>query len=239
MTGFDLLIGGAGNDVLDGGANPEGASGPGAIMLGGEGNDTYRVDSGLDFVDEGIYFAGYGFGGTDTIISTTDFYWDVASVGEIVRVDEGVNDAGGDGVTIVGGIFNNTLQGHSGTDIMFGRGGADVYRGGDGVDFISLSLLGLTDANAYAGVNGVNTVIVEKRASGAFSYDIVFEFEAGRDKLDVSDYRTTGFTTGAQALARVVNDGAGSSYLALGDGLDYLYLVGLEKADLVASDFIV
>ncbi len=239
-SGFDTLIGGLGNDTLDGGTNPE-LGDPGAqgdILLGGEGDDTYMVDSGLDLVDEGSYFTDFGFGGFDTVISTADFWWDVASVGEHLLVSEDVNDIGGDGVTIVGGVFDNTLEGHSGTDIFFGRGGSDTHRGGGGLDWYSLSLLGTE--GAYPGVNGVNTVIVEQRTSGAFSYDIVFEFETGRDRLDVSAYRAAnGFLTGADVIARAVDDGFGNSYIALGDGLDYLYLVGLEKGQLLAGDFVV
>ena len=238
MESADTIIGGLGNDTLDGGTNPEGPTGQGDILLGGAGNDTYYVDSGLDLVDEDAYFPGFGSGGFDTIISTTDFYWDIASVGERIVVSEDVVDFGGDGVTIVGGIFNNTLEGHSGTDIAFGRGGADTYRLGDGVDWISLSLLGTE--GAYDGINGSNTVIVEQRETGFLSYDIIFEFEVGRDKIDVSDYAAiNGFSTGADVVARAVNDGLGNSYIALGDGLDYLYMVGLEKAELAAGDFLV
>ena len=51
----------------------------------------------------------------------------------------------GAGTTIVGSIFSGTLIGNSGTNIIFGLGGADTYRAGDGIDFMTLSLLGLTD----------------------------------------------------------------------------------------------
>ncbi len=238
--GADVLVGKSGNDTLDGGTNPElgEAGAQGDILLGGEGDDTYHVDSGLDLVDEGIYFAGYGFGGVDIVISTADFWWDVGSVGEIIRVDEAVNDVGGDGVTVVGGLFSNTMEGHAGTDIFFGRGGSDTYRGGDGVDWYSLSLLGTE--GAYDGVNGVNTIIVEQRTTGAFSYDIVFEFESGKDRLDLSNYAEVNYlANGADAFALAHDDGAGNCYFVLGDGFDYLYMVGVEKADLAAGDFVV
>jgi hypothetical protein len=137
-------------------------------------------------------------------------------------------------------VFSNFVVGNSKTNVLFGRGGADTYIAGDGVDFISLSLLGLTDENAYAGVDGVNTVIVEQRSSGETSYDIVFEFESGKDRIDLSDYSAVnGLTTGADVLARGVDDGAGNSYYVLGDGLDYLYMVGLEVAEMNAADFLV
>ena len=238
--GADTLIGGKGADRLDGRSDSVADISRGDVLLGGEGNDFYIVDSGLDLVDEGFYFPSAGFGGVDRVASFADFWWDVTSVVEILSVATFPEDAGGDGVTLVGGIFNNTITGHGGTDVLFGRGGADTYMAGDGVDYISLSTLGVTDENAYAGVNGANTVIVQRRATGPVSYDIVFEFESGKDRIDVSDYASVnGFTTGAQVLARVVNDGAGSSYIPLGDGLDYVYMVGLEKADLRAGDFIV
>ncbi|HMQ58366.1 MAG TPA: hypothetical protein PKE65_07440, partial [Rhizobiaceae bacterium] len=54
-AGFDTLIGLRGNDTLDGGTNP---ASQGDFLLGGPGDDTYFVDSALDFVDEGIVFGG-------------------------------------------------------------------------------------------------------------------------------------------------------------------------------------
>ncbi len=234
-AGFDTLIGRGGNDILDGGANP---SNQGDIMLGGAGDDTYHVDSTLDLVDEDFVFPGYGHGGTDTVISTANWYWDVESVGEIDRIAENAADPSHAGVTFVGGVFDNVLYGHSGTDILFGRGGNDTYIPGDGVDWISLSTLGLTDQNAYAGVDGHNTIIATPRTSGAVSYDIMFEFDPARDKVDVSAYGSQ-YASGADVLSHAVNDGAGNSYIALGDGLDYLYFVGLTKDHLLANDFVV
>ena len=55
-------------------------------------------------------------------------------------------------------------------------------------------------------------------------------------RIDVTDY---GLSSGAAVLALGIDDGDGNSYFALGDGLDYVYMVGLEKANVSASDFIV
>ena len=231
-SGIDTLLGGDGNDTLDGGFNfPDN----GDFMLGGRGDDTYFVDSGLDVVDEGILFGGAA-DGFDTIISKTDFYWDYYSAAEILRLDANATDTNNDGTTLVGSVFSNFLVGNAKTNVLFGRGGSDTYIAGDGIDFISLSTLGLTDANSYAGVDGVNTVIVQQRQTGPVSYDIVFEFESGKDKLDVSDY---GFASQAAAYATGVNDGAGNCYFILGDGLDYLYIVGKVIGDLAPGDFLV
>lgn len=231
LGGNDTLLGSDGNDYVDGGSNPANL---GDFLLGGGGDDTYAVDSPLDLVDEGIVFPEHGGGGIDTIVSTADFFWDVFSAAERLAVSEDVIDEGGDGVTIVHSVFSGELIGHSGTDIMFGRGGSDTFRAGDGVDFMSLSLLATN--GAYDNVDGVNTIVVEARESGAFSYDIVFEYEPGKDRLDVSDYD---YGSAAEVLAKGVDDGWGNSYFVLGDGLDYLYLVGVELAQLAEADFIV
>lgn len=229
MTGNDVantLIGQAGNDILDG-------RGGNDVLLGGPGNDTYFVDSGLDLVDEGLVFPSFGFGGSDTIISSANFFWDLYSIGETIVLAEDALDPSGAGTTLVGGVFNNTLIGNSKNNVLFGRGGSDTYIAGDGIDFLSLSTLGVTDAPGYT-ANGVNTVVVRPRETGAVTWDIIFEFEVGRDKIDVRQY---GFGSAAELLAKFVDTGP-SSYAALGDGLDILWLVNVNKAALSAGDFL-
>ena len=229
--GHDMLSGGAdndfvigmwGNDTLDGGAGND-------YLNGGEGDDTYTVDSTYDVVDEGFLIAQYGFGGNDTLISKTDWFWDYYGVGDTVRIDESMS---GTDTTIVAGIWNNDIYGNSGTNIMFGRGGSDTYHPGAGVDFISFSTLGLTDANAYAGVDGANTLVME----AGNSYDVVFEFESGKDKVDLRAFGLPDYAA-LQALGH--DDTLGNSYYTLGpSGTDYLYLVGLELADVSSGDFL-
>lgn len=238
----NTLVGGAGNDILDGGDGVD-------FLLGGIGNDSYFVNdlqqSGpnlTDIVDEG---GPWGFfqdplylgsaADVDTITSSAAFYWDVYSVGEILKLAEGAVGSDGAGSTIIGSLLDNEMVGNSGTNIMFGRGGSDTYRAGDGIDWISLSTLGLTDANSYVGVDGVNTIIVEQRTTGPNSYDIIFEFDTAKDIIDVSDYGLGSF---AAVQAKGVNVGA-NSYYALGDGLDYVYLVGVHVEQLTAANFIV
>ncbi|HMQ58780.1 MAG TPA: hypothetical protein PKE65_09545, partial [Rhizobiaceae bacterium] len=60
-----------------------------------------------------------------------------------------------------------------------------------------------------------------------------------KDKIDVSAYvEVNALVSGEDLIARAVDDGFGSSYIPLGDGLDYLYMVGVSRDSLVASDFI-
>jgi hypothetical protein len=171
----------------------------------------------------------------DTITSSAAFFWDVYSVGEVLQLAEGAAGSNAAGSTIVGSLLDNQMIGNSGTNIMFGRGGSDTYRGGDGTDWISLSTLGLTDGNSYVGVDGVNTVIVEQRTTGPMSYDIIFEFDTAKDIIDVSDY---GLGTFAAVQAKGVNVGS-DCFFALGDGLDYVYLVGVNVNQLTTANFIV
>ena len=230
-AGINTLVGNGGGDTLDGGAGAD-------YLLGGVGNDFYRVDDTFDLFDEGGAFPAYAGSALDfdTLSSTAEWFWDVYSVGERLVIEEGAVGSDGAGTTIVGSVFSNEMIGNSGTNIMFGRGGSDTYRAGDGVDWISLPLLGVTDENAYLGVDGPNTIIVDARTTGAFSYDIIFEFESGKDKIDVSDF---GYATATEVFLRGHDDGFGNSYYALGDGLDYVYLVGLTVGQLSVLDFVV
>jgi Ca2+-binding RTX toxin-like protein len=236
-AGVDTLIGGAGNDTLDGGSVPNPAN-QGNFLFGGDGDDTYIVRNTFDLVHEHNYipeFAQFGGGGFDTIRSKANWFWDVYGIGERLIIDADASDPGGLGTTIVGGVWNNEIVGNAGTNVMFGRGGSDTYTPGDGIDYISFSLLGVPE-DLYDGVRGNNTVILEARKSGPTSYAIVFEFDPAKDKFNVADY---GYGSRADVFARGVNDGAGNSYFILGDGLDYAYVVGKELSALNADIFII
>ncbi|MGD9885109.1 MAG: S8 family serine peptidase [Reyranella sp.] len=234
----NTLIGHDGNDILDGETNTNPAEGD--ILLGGVGNDTYILRNNFDLVDEGADFPGFPGGSLDidTIVSNINFFWDMRNVGEILQIAEGAPGSGfGDpGATIIGSMFDNALIGNNGTNIMFGRGGSDRYRAGSGIDWISFSTLGLDDGNSYIGVDGINTIVVEQRTTGPYSYDIVFDFDVTKDLIDVSAYGLGSF---AAVQAKGANDGSGNSYYTLGDGLDYLFLVGVTTAQVTSANFIV
>jgi hypothetical protein len=99
---------------------------------------------------------------------------------------------------------------------------------------MSLSTLGVPDAPGYV-ADGVNTVLVRPSTRFGTSWDIVFEFEPGRDRLDVSRY---GFADAASVLA-LFQDRSGSSYATLGPNGDVLWLTNINRAALSAGDFIV
>jgi serralysin len=232
--GVNTLIGGEGDDYLDGGIVPDPLT-QGHYLNGGPGDDTYIVWNTHDRVDEGYLHPILGFGGFNTIVSKANWYWHVFGIGNKLIIDPDAHDPEGLGTTIVGGVWSNVLVGNPGTNVMFGRGGSDTYIPGDGIDFISLSLLGVPE-DLYDGVRGNNIIVLEQRQSGPTSYAIVCEFDPMKDRFDVSDYS---FGSTAEVFARGVNDGIGNSYFILGDGFDYAYVVGKELSALNPDMFIV
>jgi microcystin-dependent protein len=231
--GMDTLIGGEGDDVLDGGVVSDPLT-QGNFLFGGPGDDTYVVWNIFDLVHEFDHipaFAPLGGGGHNTIISKAAWYWDVYGVGDTLIIDPDAAqslDANENpiGTTIVGGTGDNRLVGNANTNYMFGGGGSDTYVPGGGTDYISLSLLGLAGA-----VRGSNTILMKQ----GDSYNIIFEFMPGTDKVDLVDFGLADFDA---LMAKGFNDSFGNSYFALGDGFDYLYMVGHELDKFSAADFV-
>ena len=123
---FDFFFGFGGNDLL----NANWSLGT-DIMRGGDGNDTYRVNSVGDQV---IELANVG-SGVVTVQSRLAVYNLTANV-ENLNLDLGAGFGGGNalGNIIRGNALNNTLNGRDGNDWLFGNGGNDLLLGGNGVD---------------------------------------------------------------------------------------------------------
>jgi Ca2+-binding RTX toxin-like protein len=111
----ELLLGGAGNDVLNGGVAAD-------AMTGGAGDDTYVVDTGGDVVSEN---AGEG---TDTVLSTTNVAL-AANVENLVLLGNADLQGFGNGLAnaILGNGGNNLIDGGLGGDSMSGGAGNDTY----------------------------------------------------------------------------------------------------------------
>ena len=115
LTGNELnngILGGAGNDILDGG--------PGGIdqLYGGSGNDLYWLGEG----DNAVETAN---GGIDEVRTTAEHY----SLGEHVETLTILANAGG---TYFGNAGHNLLVGGLGSDFIYGGVGNDVYVLGEG-----------------------------------------------------------------------------------------------------------
>ena len=151
----DILVGGAGNDI------PRGNSGLGDYdrMDGGEGDDTYVVDTPDDLTFEAAN------GGTDTVYATITGagYYLYANVENLVLGGDtpfGVGNELDNRITgsasanwLLGGAGNDTLNGGAGNDVLFGEAGADtfVFAQGTGADVLGDFTVGTDriDLSAY------------------------------------------------------------------------------------------
>jgi len=116
-AGADTLVGGAGNDRLRSG------EGSGDVLIGGEGDDTYYIDSlGAQVIEVG----GQGF---DRVYSTVTFNGAGQDIERMAIIGEAnANILGNDlDNTLIGNDASNGLNGGAGADLMQGRGGNDVY----------------------------------------------------------------------------------------------------------------
>ena len=114
-------------------------------MSGGDGNDTYIVDSTSDTVTEN------SSEGTDLILSSASYT--LSSNVENLKLTGSLDiDATGNdlGNTLSGNSGANTLNGESGDDTLFGKAGDDVINGGDGSD-TALGGVGADQLNGESG----------------------------------------------------------------------------------------
>jgi Ca2+-binding RTX toxin-like protein len=251
--GNDKLIGNAGGDVMDGGAGFDTASymtaatgvnvtvaNNGKITVtGGDSGDTLISIEAVEGSNEADTFTGgslgdilFGLGGND-------------------------NMSGGNGIDkLDGGAGNDTVDGGNGNDQLFGRAGTDTILGGTGVDIID----GGADGDTLTGGSGADMFIFQSAAHiGKLPglRDVVKDFQAGVDKIDLSNVfagnspvsisfvaNAAAAGSGAANTVYVYTEGSGlnAKTLIVGNsdgvaGLDFaLELTG--KPALKASDFV-
>ncbi|MBK5264678.1 MAG: hypothetical protein JJE34_05500, partial [Alphaproteobacteria bacterium] len=144
-AGATNITGGAGNDVLNGGAA---SSHYANLLQGGVGDDIYVINNALDHVVEAAS------AGTDEVQSRVDFTLGdnvenlrlqgsaVSGTGNaldnVMRGNDAANSLkglGGDDL-IYGNGGNDTIDGGTGNDRLYGDAGKDVIHGGAGDDLI-------------------------------------------------------------------------------------------------------
>jgi Ca2+-binding RTX toxin-like protein len=150
-AGDDTLRGLAGADIIFGGlGNDKIDGGLGAdTMVGGAGNDTYTVDDLGDVIDE-TDGAGRDAGGSDSVMSSVSF-----SLTGTAAFVENIGFTGSAAVDGVGNALANRMVGNTAANTLDGGAGDDVLLGNAGND----RLIGGAGADKLDGGTGVDTMI--------------------------------------------------------------------------------
>lgn len=178
FTGDDLLKGGAGNDTLLGNVGTDTLSGGGGddLLDGGWGNDVLHGDQGNDLLRGWVGNDSlFGGSGADTLFGDDG--------NDFLGGDDGddVLDGGHGDDELLGGWGSDTLTGGAGNDTLNGEAGRDVLVGREGADVFSI------------------TQSWHSRV-GTSNRDVIQDFEAGVDTIDVSGIDSLWWMAGDQAF---------------------------------------
>lgn len=237
-TGIDYIVAGTGNDIVDGGRDADEIYGEAGddllfagegfhtdILVGGDGNDVIRGDSGsgdFDFL--------YGNAGNDIFYVDTPADLVFESLGE--GTDTVFADINGAGFYLYDHIENLTLLGNTPfgvgnalANVITGNAQANFLLGGAGNDILN----GLGGGDVLFGEAGADTFVFARGTGG----DVIGDFARGVDKIDL---RAFGFTSFTQLQTAFVQNGDVGA-IALGNG-DLVVLHNVTMSQLAATDFI-
>ena len=230
--GADSLFGYEGNDYLEGG------SGAANTLIGGLGDDTYRVSAVGDSLVEQ---AGEGH---DTVMASVnvtlrDNFEDLRFIGSAGFVGTGnglANSIRGDSGrdTLIGMGGDDALEGLAGDDRLRGGLGADILHGGGGVDIADYSdaLASITISNGVISSSDVNVtsdtlISIEGYIGSAFNDTLlggagvdIFDGDLGSDVL--AGYGGNDILAGGSGAANTLIGGLGDDVYrvsAVGDSL--------------------
>ncbi|UFH51105.1 M10 family metallopeptidase C-terminal domain-containing protein [Pseudomonas sp. KNUC1026] len=264
LAGNDTIVGGGGDDIIVGGAGAD-------TLTGGAGRDTfvynslqdsYRnyganpVDQGDDITDFnvssdkidlsalGITGLGDGHGSTVQLV--------LNSAGTKTYLKSRDEDANGNrfelaldgnhmndltaGNFVFASPSGKVITGTSGNDVLIGTSGNDTLVGGLGADKLT--------GGAGADIFRFDTITDSFRNATTSKSDLILDFDAGQDKIDVSKLGFTGLGDGKNGTLQVVyNASSDRTYLkdldadANGNRFE-LALAGNHSQDLTASQFV-
>lgn len=153
------------------------------------------------------------------------FYNALAGDDQVILPDVDTVDAGNPwdyNVTFVAGAGNDIVQGGDGNDIVSGGEGNDWLFGGDGNDRLIGSsgndiLAGGDGADKLTGSDGRDIFIFTDSEIGTTrlgEHDVITDFKAGEDKIDISALYDDGATFGGLRNGKLT--GAANSYYKVG-----------------------
>ena len=223
LNGHDELFGYAGGDTLNGNDGDD-------ILDGGAGGDTLQGGSGFDTASYTSAETGLVINLTTPGLNTGDAFGDSYSSIEAVRgssFSDTITGREAVADTIWGGAGADTIHGLGGADKLYGEWGDDTLFGDAGADFLD----GGTGADRlYGGANSDRFI-----CKGSFGNDVVFDFEDGSDKLDLSG---NGLTFSDLSIAQ---QSGYVAVVALDDNLHAfasISLIGLTVGQITSGDFI-
>lgn len=233
----NLLLGAAGNDLLDGRGGDD-------DLYGGDGNDTVRGNSGVDRVygdDGNDALAGAdgedtvdGGSGHDTLGGGNDNDLLIGGSGNDNLSGDADNDTleGGSGADVVAGdegdddlygnSGNDSLYGGSGNDYLRDEGGNTAFFGGSGVD--TVSYIGLGQGITVNLLEGESTI----RQDGE---SILYDTFASVENIYGSDSGNDVLT--GHAGSNKIHGNGGNDRLYGGEGNDTDTLIGGAGRDLL------
>jgi Ca2+-binding RTX toxin-like protein len=157
------LHGGAGEDLLVGSIGSDlldGGAG-GDVMIGGLGNDIYIVDE--KWIDHVVELDGEG---VDEVRSYVQY--------ELPDGVENLTFLGAGGIRVEGNRLDNVMTGNAESNILAGGDGNDVLIGGGAGDFLE------------GGLGADRFVYLTSADSTAAAYDVLYGFQSGSDKIDLT-----------------------------------------------------
>jgi len=204
----NIIVGAAGNDILDGGAGVDNLQGFG-------GDDTYYVDVATDRITNEN-------GGVDTVLSRSNTFslsTQATTVENLVFIGPGAFTGTGNTLAnrIVGGDAGDTLNGGGGNDTLEGGLGNDRLDGGAQND----TLIGGAGNDTLIGGTGAD-IFVLGPSSGL---DRIEGINGTQDRIDLTLF----VITAATFATSVVVEDRGADAMLLINGVETALLAGLTN----------
>lgn len=229
FAGNDTLKGGKGNDKLYGGtANDNLVGGAGADLLdGGNGTDTvsytsYDAKGVLETSSKGVsasLLTGKGTAGD----AKGDTFTFIENLSGTRHADTLIGD---NKANVLNGLDGNDwLDGGKGNDTLIGGAGNDTLLGGAGNDHIHA---GTGTDNVWLGA-GSDVLHFAKNDK----LTTVYDFDPIQDRIDLSLVPKAT----AKSIFSFIHDTDNGAVIDFGNG-DQIVLLGIDKADLSANDFL-
>lgn len=205
-AGADVLIGGAGNDLLEGKGGED-------RLYGGAGDDLLRGNGGIDTIDGGsgndtvdIRYTSVGHK-VDLAAGTVKFGTKIES---LTSIENAIGSFGND--TLIGDAGDNVLSGGYSRDRLIGREGNDSLTGGSGTDTFVFANMN------KAGGDGDDRISDFRRWSEILSFRDLADADEDGD-IDMDDLLDT--------VASVTDEGTGEAVTVAFSNGAYLTFEGL------------